>query len=246
MTTHSSSQRLLASAQYHSSWHEALVLALDAMHPQDLEHLVINNQWLPGRENCLNAFSIPMGKVKYLLLGESPYPRAESANGYAFWDGAVSTIWSPNGLSKPLNRATSLRNFIKMLLVAQGDLSTDQLKPMEIAKLDKTKWIQTLPELFQRLLSHGFLLLNASLSLESGSMQRQVKQWQPFIERILAILAQNRPDTMLVMMGNFAKQYAELPCCQTFPLICLEHPYNLSFITNPSAHDLFGSLQLLY
>ena len=39
------------------------------------------------------------------MLGVGPYPREESATGVCFMDGAVRELWSPAGLSKPVNRA---------------------------------------------------------------------------------------------------------------------------------------------
>ena len=105
---------------------------------------------------------MPVAQTHYVLFGESPYPRAKSANGYAFWDAAVTDLWSESGLSKAVNRATSLRNIIKMLLVAEGKLTLVHTGQADIAKLDKTGLIATNAELFQQFLTHGFLLLNAT------------------------------------------------------------------------------------
>src|SRR5579872_5478996 len=89
------------------SWHACIKQGLAEMDPLYLETLYTDNQWLPGSQNIFNAFSLPVAKVNFLLLGESPYPRAASANGYAFWDAAVKELWSETGLSKSVNRATS-------------------------------------------------------------------------------------------------------------------------------------------
>ena len=44
--------------------------------------------------------------MRYVLFGESPYPRAQSANGYAFWDAAANSLWAEEGgLHQLLNRA---------------------------------------------------------------------------------------------------------------------------------------------
>src|SRR5690349_3968920 len=107
-------------ASVHPSWQSCLHSALQSMDKAYLDALASTPDWLPGPDKIFNAFSLPVSKVNYLLFGESPYPRAASANGYAFWDAAVSDLWSPQGLSKKVNRATSLRNFLKMLLVAEG------------------------------------------------------------------------------------------------------------------------------
>src|SRR5690348_5345377 len=101
------------------SWQQCLAEALTKMDSAYLEELYANAHWLPGSKNIFNAFSLPVSKTNYVLFGESPYPRAVSANGYAFWDAAVNQLWSDTGLSKTVNRATSLRNIIKMLLIAE-------------------------------------------------------------------------------------------------------------------------------
>ena len=97
----------------------------------------------------------PLSSVRTILFGESPYPREGSANGYAFWDAAVENLWSDSGLSKAVNRATSLRNFIKMLLLARGDLNHDFSQPA-IAQLDKSTFHRTADEFFTGLLNKGF------------------------------------------------------------------------------------------
>jgi uracil DNA glycosylase len=105
--------------------------------------------------------------VRYVLVGEGPYPRPESATGVCFMDGAVGELWSETGLSKPVNRATSLRNFMKMLLVADGQLNMDDTGGAALAPIAKAARaggaIQTLAELQDKLIGQGFLLLNASL-----------------------------------------------------------------------------------
>lgn len=90
-----------------------------------LAELAADKDWLPGPAAVFNAFSSPLESTRYVLFGESPYPRRESANGCAFWDAAVHNLWADTGLSKEVNRATSLRNLMKMMLVAEGKLRPD-------------------------------------------------------------------------------------------------------------------------
>ena len=151
-------------ANTHPSWKPLLSEALAALDPNYLEHLSTQKNWLPGPAAIFNAFSIPVEKTRFVLMGESPYPRSQSANGYAFWDNAVGNLWSDTGLSKPVNRATSLRNMIKMLLVARGNLTPGATTQDAIAKIDKYALVQTNSEFFTNLTNNGFLLLNASLS----------------------------------------------------------------------------------
>ena len=97
----------------HPEWTAILNHSLKALDPNYLRALQKNLEWLPGLQSLFAAFNLPLSATRYILLGESPYPRKDSANGYAFWDASVNSLWRETGLSKSVNRATSLRNLIK-------------------------------------------------------------------------------------------------------------------------------------
>lgn len=227
--------------QAHPEWHGMLSSALNAMDANYLANLEKNSHWLPGIQYIFAAFSLPVSATHYILLGESPYPRKQSANGYAFWDNAVSDIWSVKGLSKTVNRATSLRNLLKMLLLARGDLTTD-FSQEAIAGLDKSNYIQTAAELFGSFMAHGFLLLNASLVYTEGEVPYHARQWRPFIHCLLKELGDYKPSLKLVLFGKIAEQ---IPATNLRPALVVEHPYNISFITNPKVIAFFKPLDLL-
>lgn len=235
---------LLSFASVHTSWHACLKNALSKMDQNYLKQLK-SNDWLPGRQLIFNAFSLPVNQVKYVLFGESPYPRAQSANGYAFWDQAVTDLWSSTGLSKPVNRATSLRNIIKMLLVTEGLLSPEHTSQPDIANLNKTKLISTNQELFNGLLNHGFLLLNATLVLRPKQVSKDALAWHPFIEHILHFLIEKNPNITLLLFGRIAKVIDELIPDTKIQKFYTEHPYNLSFINNPQVQHFFKPFHLL-
>lgn len=209
-----------------------------------LQQLALSPDWLPGPEKIFNAFSLPLDQVNYVLFGESPYPRPESANGYAFWDAAVKELWSPTGLSKKVNRATSLRNIVKMLLVAEGALDQHNAGQEAIAELDKSALIQTNDAFFTGLLKHGFLLLNATPVLQSGPPQKDARAWAPFTQEVLACLLEQRPAIKFILLGRIANTIDDLIQPPVEKLYA-EHPYNLSFITNPKVLDFFRPLHLL-
>lgn len=227
------------------SWRQCVAEGLQHMDRHYLNQLTKNKDWLPGPGKIFNAFSHPVNQINYVLLGESPYPRLESANGFAFWDAAVTDLWSPTGLSKAVNRATSLRNIIKMLLVAQGVLSPHHTGQEEISKLNKQSYVQTNHELFSNFLQRGFLLLNASPVLQSTPVKKDAKAWQPFLKYILEFLASKHPHVELILFGNIAIQIDKLIGHIKIKKRYMEHPYNLSFITNPTALDFFRPLNLL-
>lgn len=215
-----------------------------------LSNLMDDSTWLPGPDNLLAAFRRDQRHCRYLLFGESPYPRPQSANGIAFYDAAVNEIWSPTGLSKAVNRATSLRNIIKTALVAEDMVAAQadgKIPQVLIAELDKTGLIQTLPEFFANLEARGFLMLNATPVLHlSRNVSSESHQWKPFINALLESIKQEFGQLpTLVLWGNIAKQIDALPGSQCYPRIACEHPYNVSFIHNPLMQTLFSELKIL-
>lgn len=228
------------------SWQPFLQQALSRVNDEYLTQLTTSSDWLPGPHAIFNAFSLPLDKVQYVLFGESPYPRAESANGYAFWDAAVHQLWSPTGFDKKVNRATSLRNMLKMMLVADGRLQANLTTQEAIARIDKSDLITTNQELFNNFLKHGFLLLNATPVLQPHQPpKKDAKAWQPFIQTMLQSLLTERPSIQLILFGKIAGSID--PHIQHYanPKLYAEHPYNLSFINNAEVLAFFKKLKLL-
>lgn len=229
----------------HPSWHHCIQMGLSKMNQDYLEQLYTCTDWLPGHQKIFSAFSLPMKSINTVLFGESPYPRAESANGYAFWDANVKDLWSPTGLSKAVNRATSLRNLIKMLLIAEGKLNPQHTSQPDIAIIDKSNLISTNQELFTHLLQHGFLLLNATPILRSTQVRKDAAAWQPFIEYVLTTLLNDRPTVQLLLFGNIANTITKFTHSLPVKKLYAEHPYNLSFLTNPDVTAFFKPMHLL-
>ena len=235
-----------------ASWRPILSAGLDAVaraNPGYLPALATDN-YLPTEGRLFAAFAQPLPRVQYVLVGEGPYPRAESATGVCFMDGAVGELWSETGLSKPVNRATSLRNFMKMLLVADGQLQPgatggDALLPVAW-QARAGGAIQTLAQLQDKLHGEGFLLLNAALVFRKHvAPVVDARAWLPFLQTVLAALAERPQPPMLVLWGKIAEQLKRLPETAKFPQAVAEHPYNLTFIENEGMHRLFGPMHLL-
>ena len=243
----------------HSSWIPVLRNGLAAIARQSPDYLetLADDVFLPTGNRLFAAFSQPMDAVRYVLVGEGPYPRAESASGYCFMDAAVTDLWSENGLSKPVNRATSLRNFIKMLWVAEGKVAPDNtggeaMKAVARQALAKgAPYIRTLDEMQETMLEKGFLLLNAALVYRQHvPAAREARTWQPFFHVVLEALAsasRNRQEKIvLVLWGKMAEKLLSLPLADSFDCKVSEHPYNLSFIGNRTMQSLFWPMALLY
>ena len=235
------------------SWRPHLLAGLEAVAAANPAYLagLAADAYLPTDGRLFAAFALPLSAVRYVLVGEGPYPRAASATGVCFMDGAVGPLWSEGGLSKPVNRATSLRNFMKMLLVADGRLQAGatggaQMAPVaEQARRDPAT-IQTLPQLQANLTAQGFLLLNASLVFRTTVKPAvDARGWLPFLQVVLQALAGLAPPPTLVLWGKIAEELKQLPETARFPHASAEHPYNLSFIDNASMQALFGPMHLL-
>ncbi len=245
--------------QAHPAWQPVLLLGLHALSRKDAEYLpaLLDGAFLPTKARLFAAFSRAPEATRYVLVGEGPYPREASATGVCFMDGAVDSLWSTKGLSTAVNRATSLRNFMKMLLVADGALAAERTSGDALtgvaarAVLSDSGRIKTLPELQENLVMRGFLLLNAALVFRADVPPAQeARAWRPFLEVILAHLLQTAieagidPPT-LVLWGKIAAQIDGFAAASMFPRSAAEHPYNLSFITNPAMQALFRPMNLL-
>jgi uracil-DNA glycosylase len=241
------------------SWHPALLEGLQALDREQPAYLstLLESEFLPTNGRLFAAFCQPIERVHFVLVGEGPYPRAASATGVCFMDGAVDLLWSPTGLSKAVNRATSLRNFMKMLLVADGRLAPDRTTGNYLAELATSlcaadsSAIHTLSDLQNNLTLNGFLLLNAALVFRAQiSPLVEARAWRPFLQVILNTLVHYSNTAQctlpsLILWGKIAEQIGKVPISHIFPKIIAEHPYNISFIQNQSMHRLFQPMRLL-
>ncbi len=228
----------------HPSWQSIVEYAFEAFDADYLAYLQNDDTYFPNRQNFLNAFkTLPLHETKYILFGQDPYPREESAIGYAFIDGKVKSIFTENGLSKEVNRATSLRNFVKMLLLCEGALKDDFTKEA-VSRVDSSGYIQTIQQLRENFEKNGVLLLNMALVFSTkAESKKHIQKWRGFVKRLLASLDGN--DIELILFGKIAEEVERLDEAKHFRKHFLPHPYNISFITDSKAHALFKPMQLL-
>ncbi len=243
-------QTLISNSNVHAEWQPLLGTALTTLDEAYLAELLEVPNWLPGVNHLLAAFQRNLKDVRYLLIGESPYPRQQSANGIAFYDAAVDDLWSDTGLSKAVNRATSMRNILKTALLAEGHLtqnSEGKITQEAIARVDKAGLIKTMDELFGNLQRCGFLMLNATPVLHPARKPvQEALFWKDFLQSILAQLVDSLEyQPTLVLWGKIAKNIEALPAASRYKKLSSEHPYNISFIDNQLMQNLFGEMQIL-
>lgn len=229
----------------HKSWHDIIGSSLNLLDEEYVDFLQKNDTYFPDKNNFLNAFkTLPLEDTKYILFGQDPYPRKESAIGYAFIDGKVKSLFSDKGLSKEVNRATSLRNFLKMLLLCEGKLDNSDMSQQKISEIDKSPYIDTMEDIRVNLEKNGVLLLNMALVFTSKEdTKKHLKKWSVFIENLLEQIS--RKNIKLILFGEAAKTVQKFEISDDFEKIISPHPYNLSFITNKDINDLFKPMNLL-
>ena len=227
------------------SWNVILEKAYASLDKEYQDFLENDKEYFPASSDYFNAFkTLPRDKVKYILFGQDPYPRKESAGGYAFIDEKVQTLFSDTGLSKEVNRATSLRNFVKMALLARGDLHADDLSQEAITRIDKQDLITSIEALRSNFEKNGVLLLNTALIFtDKKSSTKHVKAWNPFMETLLKELEEDAPK--LILFGTHAKAMKKKLPLDNFETIEVEHPYNHTFIQNEEVLKLFAPMKLL-
>ncbi len=226
------------------SWRSILQDALNALDKEYLNFLLEDKTFFPDIYTFLNPFkTLPLQKVKYILFGQDPYPRKESAIGYAFIDARVKEIFSKKGLSKEVNRATSLRNFIKMLLLCEGLLDSD-ISQGAIAKLDTKDLCNSIMDIKDNFEKNGVLLLNMALIFTKKKESRHhLKVWRAFVQSLLCSIGEL--DIKLILFGSVAKDIDKLECSKMFDKFFFVHPYNVSFIRDKEVHRLFKSMNLI-
>ena len=227
----------------HPSWHPILSKAWEALEPEYQAFLLSDTHYFPDKKNLFNAFKLPLEETRYILFGQDPYPRRESAIGYAFIDGKVENIFGENGLSKEVNRATSLRNFMKMALLCEGELKDDFSKEAVIM-IDKTPYIDSIMTLKENFEKNGVLLLNMALVFTSKEeSKKHIKAWDGFIKSLLLQL-QDR-EIRLILFGKMAEVLNKVKEAEPFLKESMPHPYNISFIRDERAHRVFKPMRLL-
>ena len=227
------------------SWNIILEKAYASLDKEYRDFLENDKGYFPASSDYFNAFkTLPREKVKYILFGQDPYPRKESAGGYAFIDEKVQSLFSDKGLSKEVNRATSLRNFVKMALLARGDLHAEDLSQEAITRIDKQDLITSIEALRINFEKNGVLLLNTALIFaDKESSNKHVKAWNPFMKTLLKELEEDAPK--LILFGTHAKALKKKLPLENFDTIEVEHPYNHTFIKNKEVLKLFAPMKLL-
>ncbi len=160
----------------HSSWQPLIdkyEIDLDSFYDEEV---------YPPKEQVLKVFSMPVDKIRIVLLGQDPYHGKGQAHGLSF---SV-----PQGVAVP----PSLRNIYKELQLSFPE------RGYAFPHGDLTNW-------FTR--EHIFLF-NASLTVLPGQAGSHMSLWKDFTDDVIRFIDAKNHSCVFLLLGNFAKAKAEL------------------------------------
>jgi len=146
--------------------------------------------YLPAGPNILRAFTLPLERVRVLIVGQDPYPTPGHAVGLCF-------SVAPDVRPLPPSLVNIFREY-------QDDLGFP-----EPASGDLTPW-------FER----GVLLLNRSLSVQPGRPNsHQGRGWEEVTEQAIRVLAERGGPLVAILWGRNARNLKPLlgpvPCVES-------------------------------
>jgi uracil-DNA glycosylase len=143
--------------------------------------LTAGRPYLPAGQNVLRAFTLPLEKVRVLVVGQDPYPTPGHPVGLSF---SVAPDVTPI--------PASLRNMYKELSADLG------VAPPRTG--DLTGWFD-----------QGVLLLNRVLTVQPGSPgSHRGKGWEAITERAIQVLASRGGPLVAVLWGRDARNLKPL------------------------------------
>ena len=137
--------------------------------------------YLPAGENILRAFTLPLDRVRVLIVGQDPYPTPGHAVGLCF-------SVAPDVRPLPPSLVNIFREY------------SDDLGYPSPSNGDLSPW-------FDR----GVLLLNRSLSVQPGRPNaHQGKGWEAVTEQAITALAARGGPMVAILWGRNARNLAPL------------------------------------
>jgi len=200
-----------------------------------------DNKFFPELENRFNAINnvnFENDDIKVVVFGQDPYPRKESATGYAFWDGKIKSWETP--------LSPSFRNIIKSVLIHEN-LATKDDKIKSLRRIIKENNIFPPDNFFENSIENGVIWLNAALTFESKlqtDLNKHLKFWKPIIETIINTLLEETENIIFIFWGSKSlrfHKYIQKTDFKNYFSITNGHPMLESF-HNKNTFDEIGEV----
>jgi uracil-DNA glycosylase len=152
---------------HHPSWDP-----LFASYDFNLEGL----QAYPPPDQVFRAFTMPLDRIRLVILGQDPYHGPGQAHGLSF---SV-----PAGVTKP----PSLQNIFKELAAEFPE------RNYKFQSGDLSPWAE-----------QGIFLLNAALTVNPGQPNSHADMWSEFTDDVIKFISNRVPGAVFLLLGAFAK-----------------------------------------
>lgn len=173
------------SDRIHHSW-DSLKYLLNTDILLELKNEVIPNKIVyPKTMDVFKVFSIPLNKVKVVVLGQDPYHGAGQATGLAF------------SVNESVPIPPSLR--IIQEEISQSIPSMDI--ELENLLMEEKEW-----KTLQHWHNQGVFLLNTALTVESGNPGSHLKYWEYFTKSVISFLSTEK-NVIWLLWGAKARSY---------------------------------------
>lgn len=211
---------ILNTLPIHESWAPIIKSSL-TKHEKDIkkiETLMQENKVFPYPENIFNAFNMtPLNKVKIVITGQDPYFNLVTTK-----DGNIPQAM---GLSFSVNKSVTPPPSLKNMY--------DNLKRFgHINNIPKdgdlTKWA-----------SQGCLLLNTSLTVNSGMPNSHETHWRKFTDDIIKYISDNCDNVVFFLWGGPSLKKLSLIDQTKHKISISSHPSPLSVKSKLKTYESF-------
>lgn len=142
--------------------------------------------YYPKTEDTFRVFSLPLNRVRVVILGQDPYHGPNQATGIAF------------SVNKGIPIPPSLKN-VREEVINSGQIGTKWgAHPL---LMDENEW-KTLKHWEEQ----GVFLLNTALTVESGKAGSHLNYWDNFTKKVVSFISYKKP-AIWFLWGAKAKKY---------------------------------------
>lgn len=202
-----------------NSWNEFLTTNIkDEL--KEIENL-IGDEFTPSPKKALRFLSIDLNHIKYIILGEDPYPQESVATGRAFEVYNVETCvetWQDTSIN------SSLKNILK--LIHKHQQGNSKVKSIaEVRKEIKDGIFKILPpdEIFVHWEKEGVLFLNTAFTCKNNKPGSHRSEWFCFTKKLIQYISNNSSNITWCLLGNHAAKFEKFISNEAKIITCA-HP----------------------
>lgn len=182
-----------------NSWDKFLTSNIKA-ELEEIENSIGDN-FTPSADKALRFLSIDLNEIKYIVLGEDPYPQESVATGRAFEVSNVET-WQDTSIN------VSLKNILK--LIHKHQQGNSKVKSItDVRKEIKDDIFKVLPPnvIFDHWEKEGVLFLNTAFTCEIDESGSHRTIWFCFTKKLIQYISNNSLNLTWCLLGSHAAKF---------------------------------------